>query len=427
MLLSIKYQKRWCLVYGNYFLYYDSPDDKAQKGSFSLEGYRFLPCPGSAQYGFSLVSKHKRPFEFIAPDYDSYVSWEHTVKKGISLTGRKTGPVRIVTDTTHDTNGPKYSNQPKYPEKCLTLPIRELQPRPKLSMSVYGSSPNSNMNKGNSNLLSAIRKDNLKCSIVGGESKIAETISKSFSDSNTDSDEDDNGYIQTSRLNCPVMTRNVDTNSNISKEASVCKNYTEDDYMMVLGNPETNDVCVNDEHSTYSTIDQSENKKDKLEKIYSSVKKPGDIQYTWTNESASCSQRSSSDDSEADYANPDSIIDYSQVIQPGEGGSLPRISCDYVKVDNILPTRMHKDSSSSSSTSSSYDSDDSNDDTQIHNYENPNYLYYNHKDSHINSHVDQTGSHPLAQHNSDTCDSSSEETINHIPSKEPIYENLKQL
>jgi hypothetical protein len=41
----------------------------------------------------------------------------------------------------------------------------------------------SNMNKGNSNLLSAIRKDNLKCSIVGGESKIAETISKSFSES----------------------------------------------------------------------------------------------------------------------------------------------------------------------------------------------------------------------------------------------------
>jgi hypothetical protein len=200
--------------------------------------------------------------------------------------------------------------------------------------------------------------------------------------------------------------------------------------MMVLGNPETNDVCVkddNDEHRTYSTIGQSENKTDKLEKIYSSVKRPEDIQYTWTNESASCSQRSSSDDSEEDYAYPDSIIDYSQVIQPGEGGSLPRMSCDYAKVDNILPTRMHKDSSSSSSTSSSYDSDDSNDDTPIHNYENPNYLYYKHKDSHINSHVDQTGSHPLAQHNSDTCDSSSEETINHIPSNEPIYENVKQL
>lgn len=40
-LLSVKYQKRWCLVYGKYFLYYDSPEDKAQKGSFSLEGKSF--------------------------------------------------------------------------------------------------------------------------------------------------------------------------------------------------------------------------------------------------------------------------------------------------------------------------------------------------------------------------------------------------
>jgi hypothetical protein len=30
-------------------------------------------------------------FQFIAPDYGSYISWEQTVKKGISLTGRKTG------------------------------------------------------------------------------------------------------------------------------------------------------------------------------------------------------------------------------------------------------------------------------------------------------------------------------------------------
>ena len=328
-----------------------------------------------------------------------------------------------MTDTTHDTYGHTHFSQPKYPENCLTLPNRQL-----------------------------------KCSIVGGKSKMAETIAKSCSDSNTDSDEDDNGYIRTARLNCHkgahVMTRHVDTNSNISKEASVLKNYTEDDYMMVLGDPETNDVCVNDdndEHITYSAIGQSENKKDKLEKIYSSVKKPGVLQYRCTNESASCLQRSNSDDSEADYANPFSIIDYSQVIKPGECRSLQRLSsCDYEKIDAILPIRICRDSSSS--TSSSYDSDDSNDDTQIHNYENPNDLYYSHKNRHINSHKnDQSNSHidqaensesqTVPQYNSDTCDSSSDEATFEIPpplhtmpktlpvmktcyNKEPIYENV---
>ena len=407
-----------------------------------------------------------------------------------------------MTDTTHDTYGHTHFSQPKYPENCLTLPNRQL-----------------------------------KCSIVGGKSKMAETIAKSCSDSNTDSDEDDNGYIRTARLNCHkgahVMTRHVDTNSNISKEASVLKNYTEDDYMMVLGDPETNDVCVNDdndehitysvigqsenkkdklekiyssvkkpgviqytctnesasclqrsnsddreadyteddymmvlgdpetndvcvnddndEHITYSVIGQSENKKDKLEKIYSSVKKPGVLQYRCTNESASCLQRSNSDDSEADYANPFSIIDYSQVIKPGECRSLQRLSsCDYEKIDAILPIRICRDSSSS--TSSSYDSDDSNDDTQIHNYENPNDLYYSHKNRHINSHKnDQSNSHidqaensesqTVPQYNSDTCDSSSDEATFEIPpplhtmpktlpvmktcyNKEPIYENV---
>lgn len=347
-----------------------------------------------------------------------------------------------MTDTTNHTDFPTYSSQPKYPEKCLTLPNPKVYSHPTLSMSVYGSSPNSNMNKGNINFLSAIRKENLKCSVVGGKSKMAETILKRFSDSNTDSDEDDDGYIQTTKLNChkdasaPFMTKHIDTNSNISKETSVLKDYTEDDYMMVFGDPETNDVCVNDEHSTYLAIGQSEEKNNKLEKIYSSVKKPSVIQYTCTTESVSCSQRPDSDDSQEDYINP---IDYSQVIQPGKSESIPRVSCDYEKVDNILPIRIRKESSSS--TSSSYDSDDSNDDTELHNYENPN-LYYIHKNSHknghSNSHIDQTENteiHSVAKHNSDTSDSSSEETINHISSKtvpvmktcynqEPIYENI---
>lgn len=122
--MSVKYQRRWCVVYGNYFMYYFSPDDKEQRGSFSLSGYKFLPCPGFGEFGFSLVSKEKRPFEFLARNEEDFNRWKTAIKKGISLTKRSIAPITPANTKRNGQMMESHNSKTRPEPNFHTLPTR---------------------------------------------------------------------------------------------------------------------------------------------------------------------------------------------------------------------------------------------------------------------------------------------------------------
>ncbi|XP_048728470.2 dentin sialophosphoprotein-like isoform X3 [Ostrea edulis] len=76
-LLSVKYQRRWCVLHDSTLYYFDDPKDRRQKGAFSLIGYRFWH--GGSENSFSLVAKGKRTYDFICPTIEDFEKWKAAI------------------------------------------------------------------------------------------------------------------------------------------------------------------------------------------------------------------------------------------------------------------------------------------------------------------------------------------------------------
>lgn len=368
-LLSIKYQRRWCLVYGNLFLYYDSPDDKAQKGGFSLESYRFLHSPGHSPFGFSLVSQHKRKFEFMAPSQDEYINWEKAIKKGISLTRRSKEPLNVkplhTSKDDQDLNK-KHANL----EKMSTMPNMKIPERPRIPPGIYNSSPYSVGAKTFPDTTKT-QTNNVTYSPKIQERKAMQEASKyelnikgnKTSDSESDSDSDGDGYIKTAKLNLPKTPIKRTENTPIDDT----KDYTQDDYMIVLPNiPPDKSVKAESPYVEFKS-DEIDSKMDgAIEKLYCSVKKPsiGTIQQRSESDYALVGHSLLKDEdnnevttrnpaigfiqqrSESDYASVDHSVLKSKdgVVKgsrnPGIGAIKQRSESDYASVDSI--TVLHR-------------------------------------------------------------------------------------
>ncbi|XP_062580168.1 uncharacterized protein LOC134242149 isoform X2 [Saccostrea cucullata] len=73
-LLSVKYQRRWCVLHDSTLYYFFDPRDRRQKGSFSLIGYKFWH--GGTENSFSLVASGKRTYDFICPTSEDFEKWK---------------------------------------------------------------------------------------------------------------------------------------------------------------------------------------------------------------------------------------------------------------------------------------------------------------------------------------------------------------
>lgn len=76
-LLSVKYQRRWCVLHDSTLYYFDDPKDRRQKGAFSLIGYRFWH--GGTENSFSLVASGKRTYDFICPTIEDFEKWKAAI------------------------------------------------------------------------------------------------------------------------------------------------------------------------------------------------------------------------------------------------------------------------------------------------------------------------------------------------------------
>lgn len=89
--LSLKYQKRWCVIHQDKFYYYESNTDKKQKGVFSLEGYTFIEMEN--RLTFDLKCAGQRTFEFVCSSNAELKQWRKAIKTAsmynIGPTGKK--------------------------------------------------------------------------------------------------------------------------------------------------------------------------------------------------------------------------------------------------------------------------------------------------------------------------------------------------
>ncbi|XP_063424583.1 uncharacterized protein LOC134708180 [Mytilus trossulus] len=371
-LLSIKYQRRWCLVYGNLFLYYDSPEDKAQKGGFSLESYRFLHSPGHSPFGFSLVSQLKRKFEFMAPSKDEYINWENAIKKGIALTRRQNEPLKVKPMQTTKDDQDLYKKHANL-EKISTMPNMKIPERPRIPPNTYvspksiGAKTFPEKTKAQTNNITNSPKILERKAMAMQEASKYDLYIKgnktSGSESDSDSDGDD-GYIKTAKLNLPKIPIKHTENTPIDDT----KDYTQDDYMIVLPSlPPDKSVKVESPYVEFKSDETDSQVDGKIEKIYSSVKNPsiGLIKQMSESDYAIVDHTLRKDDdsnavntrnpsigfiqqrSESDYASVDhSVLNNKDDVVKGSrnpqiGGIKQRSESDYASVDSVTLLRKN--------------------------------------------------------------------------------------
>ncbi|XP_021339769.1 uncharacterized protein LOC110440985, partial [Mizuhopecten yessoensis] len=78
---SEKLQKRWCVIHGGNFYYFNKCTDIRQKGCFSLKGYSFRKL---GNLSFAIVCEGKRPYEFVAPSKDEAEKFRKAITGGKS-------------------------------------------------------------------------------------------------------------------------------------------------------------------------------------------------------------------------------------------------------------------------------------------------------------------------------------------------------
>ncbi|KAK3105997.1 hypothetical protein FSP39_010485, partial [Pinctada imbricata] len=124
-LLSVKYQKRWCVIHEGIFYYYDGQLDRKQKGAFDLTGYKFFHLVG-AENSFAFVKKGNRSFEFIASSRKDFAKWEEAMR----VVNREDSK-QSATSERHE-NYTKEKRKPRLPKGRAIPEIPEERPQAKV-------------------------------------------------------------------------------------------------------------------------------------------------------------------------------------------------------------------------------------------------------------------------------------------------------
>lgn len=107
--LSVKYQKRWCVIHQDRFYYYESNTDKKPKGMFSLEGYTFFEREN--RLTFDLKCAGRRSFEFVCSSNAELKQWRKAIKSASLYRCGPTGKKKKVPDVPVPETPPLYQEE----------------------------------------------------------------------------------------------------------------------------------------------------------------------------------------------------------------------------------------------------------------------------------------------------------------------------
>ncbi|XP_078331498.1 uncharacterized protein LOC111130354 isoform X3 [Crassostrea virginica] len=120
-LLSVKYQRRWCVLHDSTLYYFDDPRDRRQKGAFSLIGYKFWHG-GGTENSFSLVARGKRTYDFICPTIEDFERWKAGI---LSVTENVPSGHEVFVNKTSVSGSGRVHGSPSTHRKIVRVPSRD--------------------------------------------------------------------------------------------------------------------------------------------------------------------------------------------------------------------------------------------------------------------------------------------------------------